>query len=485
MKSPNAKHRKVKPPLPASRFVLLISIAAVVASMVWVWSGHNGESHAVISPPPSPQESTAEPEGDRWISNKTVLVRTTPNRNAPIRARIPAGEPFIVHQETQGKGCDGPWGETEDRSYACLDAARKTDEVPVRLPRLVRFVHPDPKEWDRYMQTMSYDMSPPDRIDALVPFVYAKRWGKWKGPNYSSLEAFSQGSAPSQQLSRGRKYHFIDAHQTEQGPVLERANGAVVPASDVHIYPLTKFHGWDLDAEPIPRGFLPAWAINYEGTPIHRAPSHNSPVAGTLEYHAPILVEDEPIDRAGHWWVMPNGLGPGVPGYVNDKTGIRHWVPTTPPPDIGETELWLDVDLEQQVLGLRRGAELQFATLVSTGAADTPTPRGIYTIFDKSSWTDMASRPDSDDPYYVEKVPWVMHFKKRYALHGTFWHWGFGHTASHGCINLSVRDARWIYDRVSPVAYGGWHYAEATASDPGTTIRIRRGDGPVRDRRGG
>ena len=93
----------------------------------------------------------------------------------------------------------------------------------------------------------------------------------------------------------------------------------------------------------------------------------------------------------------------------------------------------------------------------------------------------MASRPDSDDPYYVEKVPWVMHFKKRYAIHGTFWHWGFGHRASHGCINLSVRDARTVFDLVSPRAYGGWTAAFATEKTPGTVLRIRRDLSPVPD----
>ncbi len=466
--------------------VLILTLALVGAALLNVRGGPGTESHAVLTPPSPATPPPFATEGSRWIANREIVVRTNPSNRAPLRARIPQGEPFIVHEEVDGTGCaGGQWGRTEGAGYACLKDARRTDEAPIRLPRLVRFIHPDPTEWEHYVETMSYDKTPADTVEALVPFVYAKRWGQWKGPNYASIEAFSQGKAPNRQLGRERKYHFVDAHSTDRGTVLERSNGAVVPADEVHIYPLTKFHGWDVHAEPIPPGFLPAWAINYEGTPVHSGPSQSAPIGARLDYHDAILVEDEPVDREGHWWMMPNGLGPGVAGYVNDQDGIRHWVPTQPPDGIGPSELWLDVDLGQQVLGLRRGESLEFATLVSTGAPGTATPRGIFTINDKSAWTDMASRPDSDDPYYVEKVPWVMHFKKRYALHGTFWHWGFGHTASHGCINLSVRDARWLYDRVSPVAYGGWHHTEASREDPGTTIRIRRGDAPVRDRRGG
>jgi len=467
------------------RLIGLLFVGLALVSGTWLFLGNPQESHAIHTVANAKSELPLAPEGERWQATTTVLVRTQPTVNADIRAIVPAGEPFIVHETVGGPQCGEPWGVTEGGGYACLDGARKTEEVPFRLPRLVRFVHPDPREWDSYMDTMRYDTTPPDKVDAMVPFIYAKRWGKWTGPNYESAESYGAGEQPLRRLSQGRKYHFIGSEYTERGTVLTRSNGAVVPADSVHIYPLTKFHGWDVRSEPIPKGFLPAWAINYDGTPVHTEPSASAPVGRTLDYHDPILVEDEPVDREGHWWIMPNGLGPGIPGYVNDEDGIRHWVPSPPPDGLSAAESWLDVDLDQQVLALRRGSTIEFTTLVSTGDRGTPTPRGIYRLRDKAAWSDMASRPESDDPYYVEKVPWVMHFKHRYALHGTFWHWGFGHPASHGCINLSVRDARWIYDRVTPVAYGGWHSVNASANDRGTTIRIRRGTNPVRDRRDG
>jgi hypothetical protein len=465
------------------RTVLIWGLGIGVGIAIGLDHGSTPPSHAEMSLP-TPLDPPTAVQGQRWVSSHEIIVRSAPDHSAPVRGRIPATEPFSVVASIGLNGCKAPgWVETEGNGFACIAGAKQTEEAPVRLPRLVRFVHPDPAEWDTYNSTMTYDTDPVDRIDAMVPFIYAKRWGKWRGPNYSSAAAFEAGRPPSQRLGRGRKYHFVDSIQTDRGPVLQRANGAVVPASEVHIYPLTKFHGWDLDAEPIPADFLTAWAIDYEGTPVHTAPSHAAPVGTRLAYHTEVLVEDEPVDRAGHWWMMPNGLGPGVPGYVNDNDGIRHWAPSEPPDQIGSSQLWLDVDLDQQVLGLRRGSDLLFVTLISSGAPGTATPRGIYAIQDKSAWTDMASRPDSDDPYYVEKVPWVMHFKKRYALHGTFWHWGFGHTASHGCINLSVQDARWIFDRVSPSAHGGWQAAVAHKTDPGTVLRVRRGPGPVPDRR--
>lgn len=463
---------------------ILCAIALAVGTVWLLQDGAAPPSHAIVDLPVEAPPPKVEAPRHR-ISSIALTVRSAPNPNASILGWIEPTEPFDVFAHVSGPDCDEPgWAKTEGGGFVCLSGSKSTEETSVRLPRLVRFVHPDPKEWDHYISTMSYDTDPEDRIDALVPFIYAKRWRKWRGPNYASVSAFENGESPIRKLGAGRKYHFVDAVDTSKGTVLMRDGGVVVPSDEVHVYPLTKFQGWDLNTEPIPPGHLPAWAIDYDGTAVHTQPSQSAPVAKRLEYHTPIVVEDEPADRAGHWWIMPNGLGAGIPGYVNDQTGIRHWVPSSQTTGLSEGDIWIDVDLDQQVLALRRGEDIEFVTLVSTGEPGTGTPRGIYSIMDKSIWTDMASRPASDDPYYVEKVPWVMHFKKRYALHGTFWHWGFGHTASHGCINLSVRDARYVFDRVAPTTYGGWHTALASRDTPGTTLRIRRGQGAVPDKRG-
>ena len=47
--------------------------------------------------------------------------------------------------------------------------------------------------------------------------------------------------------------------------------------------------------------------------------------------------------------------------------------------------------------------------------------------------------------------------KKGRALHGTFWHDGFGRRRSHGCVNLSVADAEWLFRWAPPELPGGWH----------------------------
>ena len=36
-----------------------------------------------------------------------------------------------------------------------------------------------------------------------------------------------------------------------------------------------------------------------------------------------------------------------------------------------------------------------------------------------------------------------------FALHGTYWHDGFGFRRSHGCVNLSLTDARFVFQWAS------------------------------------
>ena len=48
-------------------------------------------------------------------------------------------------------------------------------------------------------------------------------------------------------------------------------------------------------------------------------------------------------------------------------------------------------------------------------------------------------------------VPWVQYITKSgISLHGTFWHNDFGRPRSHGCINLSVQNAKWLYRWTTP-----------------------------------
>jgi hypothetical protein len=86
----------------------------------------------------------------------------------------------------------------------------------------------------------------------------------------------------------------------------------------------------------------------------------------------------------------------------------------------------------------------------------------------------MNNRKGAGELYRVDDVPWIQYFHEGYAVHGTYWHNGFGQPRSHGCINLAPRDARWVFDWAPPRLRPGWMALEATAQQPGMLIRIRR-----------
>lgn len=138
------------------------------------------------------------------------------------------------------------------------------------------------------------------------------------------------------------------------------------------------------------------------------------------------------------------------------------------PPGVGQEERWFDVDLDQQILVAYEGLRPVYATLVSTGRAAHRTPPTLARISRKHRTTTMTSTA-ADDAYSVADVPWTMFYEHTLALHGTYWHDGFGDVRSHGCVNLAPRDARVLYDWAAPDVPPGW----TAVYSLGSLVRIR------------
>jgi lipoprotein-anchoring transpeptidase ErfK/SrfK len=117
------------------------------------------------------------------------------------------------------------------------------------------------------------------------------------------------------------------------------------------------------------------------------------------------------------------------------------FAPAAPQAVSYEGEHWIDVDLSQQRVYAYAGDTVVNSFVVSTGTWQTPTPTGKYRIWIKMLYSDM-----SGPGYYLPDVPYVMYFYGDYGLHGTYWHNNFGTPMSHGCVNLSIPDAAWLYD---------------------------------------
>jgi lipoprotein-anchoring transpeptidase ErfK/SrfK len=59
--------------------------------------------------------------------------------------------------------------------------------------------------------------------------------------------------------------------------------------------------------------------------------------------------------------------------------------------------------------------------------------------------------------FWLRDVPYVQYFEKSYALHVAYWHDVFGIARSHGCINLSPIDGKYIFAWTGPAVPEGWH----------------------------
>lgn len=423
-------------------------------------------------------------EPETLVSSRLIHVRREPSSSSALRGTIPANEPFRVFARVEGKGCDGGWALVEAEGYTCLTWATPTEEPPVALPRLLAFDPPTPDEYWSYRETGTWERDPPESAEELLPLIYGKRWRRWSAPTWPSLRDYERGRPSEEQLDTTRKHGFAREVQTERGTVLVKADGTTVPLDKVYVYPTSRFQGRNLVDNPLPADILPAWVFRYDGGRVRLAPDRDAEIAATLAHLQHLIVDATPASPDSRWWRIPNGAGPGIDGYVDSEQDIRRWYEAPPPAEVSEDQIWIDIERSQQVLAVRQGARLLYVTLISSGTSGRwESPRGLYEVYDQMIWGDMASLEGAEEQYHVEKVPWIAHFYPRLALHGAFWHWGFGHKVSHGCINLAPRDADWIMDQIKPALPDGWQAVYLKPDEPGTLLRIREGDAEPPDKR--
>jgi hypothetical protein len=142
-----------------------------------------------------------------------------------------------------------------------------------------------------------------------------------------------------------------------------------------------------------------------------------------------------------------------VSGYFWYQIGPNQWVhqfkvakllPVDKPEKI-DTEKWVSVDLYEQVAIAYEGNTPVFATLVSSGLDEWPTNEGVFHVYVRFKRTLMSGAYAQPDFYFLQEVPWTMYYDDQIALHGAYWHDGFGFRRSHGCVNLTVTDAHWLF----------------------------------------
>jgi hypothetical protein len=157
-----------------------------------------------------------------------------------------------------------------------------------------------------------------------------------------------------------------------------------------------------------------------------------------LERYERVNIFAEAIDEEGWKWYM---IGPNQ--WVEQRFVAkvqRHERPE------GVSGHWVAVDLYEQTMVAYEDDTPVFATLVSSGLEHSETEEGLFSVWAELPRDGMSGATGAPDAYALQSVPWVMYFNGGYSLHGTYWHDLFGYRQSHGCVNLSISDAGWLFN---------------------------------------
>jgi len=164
--------------------------------------------------------------------------------------------------------------------------------------------------------------------------------------------------------------------------------------------------------------------------------------------------------------VTPSPTRSPTPTVTPSPTATPEWVTSAFLP-FPTDDAWIEIDLTTQTLRAYEKGKVVFAAQISSGRAGTPTLVGKFRIQSKHE-----SQYMGGPGYSLPDVPFVQYFYAGFALHGAYWHDKWGTPTSHGCVNLSIEDAEWLYNWTTPVVPEGERYVYASAGDRGTWVLI-------------
>lgn len=109
-------------------------------------------------------------------------------------------------------------------------------------------------------------------------------------------------------------------------------------------------------------------------------------------------------------------------------------------PPRNPSNLKLKLSTGAQRVYLMEGNQVLLATPCSVGTAKTPTPHGVYRIYNKTRHRRRISQPGAGYP-----MTFWMEFKPAYGMH-----WGFvkPYPCTHGCVRLPIKSAKKIFETI-------------------------------------
>ncbi len=148
-----------------------------------------------------------------------------------------------------------------------------------------------------------------------------------------------------------------------------------------------------------------------------------------------------------------SGIAAAFAAQLADGNGKYALTVAETPFATAKTERNIDVNLSAQTVTLYENGQVYQHWSMSSGKSGWETHTGEFRIGWKTALQDMGCAPGYD--WCTKDVPWVAYFNGDEGFHGTYWHNNFGTPMSHGCINLTVANAKLLYDwayRGTPVS---------------------------------
>ena len=122
-------------------------------------------------------------------------------------------------------------------------------------------------------------------------------------------------------------------------------------------------------------------------------------------------------------------------------------------PDVPEERKYIYVDTATQSVTAFEDDQAVLTARCSSGGKGTKTPLGDFRTFHKGPTIHMTNDGEAGAGrgYDLPGVPWVSFFTSTgVSFHGTYWHNDYGKPRSHGCVNLTPSDAKFIYRWTRP-----------------------------------
>jgi lipoprotein-anchoring transpeptidase ErfK/SrfK len=208
---------------------------------------------------------------------------------------------------------------------------------------------------------------------------------------------------------------------------------------------------------PLPKLQVADWDLavwqgaTLEESNVRKEPTTKAKIVETLDFGAAVTVtawvKGEEVFEGADMWAK---IGDGRYVYSRNVGRNAPVLPTPIPADAPTWGKWLDINLIQQILTAYDGVKPVRTVEVTTGMAGWETPPGYYAINWRVANETMTSGAiGAENHYRLDDVLFTQYFTDRgHALHFAWWRTKetIGRPGSHGCVNLLLEDARFLWD---------------------------------------